>query len=365
MNLKKYDHFTTTPGFYSGYELLSKTDKNGTKPEIYAALTNRSAGKSTFFNGYLVRKYIRTGQKFILLYRNKYEVDRAGDGFFNDISTLFYPDLAMDQQTGVKNGFDILRIGLKSDEKKEHFEVCGFATSLAASELVKRYSHLLSDAGIILMDELFPENGVYLKDEIRRFMSIHDSLSRGHYQHSKYLPVIMVGNLIDLFNPYFDALGIVDSLLLDSHFTRGDGFVIEQDFNEASAQAHKESSFHRALSGADYAAASQEKIYLNTDYDMIDNSVCDIGRYILTIRYNSSLYSVRYNEQGFFYYISDRPDPSFALQHAATEKDITEQAIYNPSSPYRKMIKDKYRQNLCKFRNLKCKSAAMHFIAGK
>ena len=119
------------------------------------------------------------------------------------------------------------------------------------------------------MDELFPENGIYLKDEIRRFMSIHDSLSRGHFQHSKYLPVIMVGNLIDLFNPYFDALGIVDSLLLDSHFTRGDGFVIEQDFNEASAQAHKESSFHRALSGADYAAASQEKVYLNTDYDMI------------------------------------------------------------------------------------------------
>ena len=365
MNLKKYDHFTTTPGFYSGYELLSKTDKNGNKPEIYASLTNRSAGKSTFFNGYLVRKYIRIGQKFILLYRNKYEVDRAADGFFNDISTLFYPDLAMDQQTGIKNGFDFLRIGLKTDEKKEHYQVCGFATSLAASELIKRYSHLLSDAGIILMDELFPENGVYLKDEIRRFMSIHDSLSRGHYQHSKYLPVIMVGNLIDLFNPYFDALGIVDSLLLDSHFTRGDGFVIEQDFNEASAQAHKESSFHRALSGADYAAASQEKVYLNTDYDMIDNSVCDIGRYILTIRYNGSLYSVRYNEQGYFYYISDRPDPSFALQHAATEKDITEQAIYNPTSPYRKMIKDKYRQNLCKFRNLKCKSAAMHFIAGK
>lgn len=365
MNLKKYDHFATTPGFYSGYELLSKTDKNGNKPEIYAALTNRSAGKSTFFNGYLVRKYIRTGQKFILLYRNKYEVDRAADGFFNDISTLFYPDLAMDQLTGIKNGFDFLRIGLKTDEKKEHYQVCGFATSLAASELIKRYSHLLSDAGIILMDELFPENGVYLKDEIRRFMSIHDSLSRGHFQHSKYLPVIMVGNLIDLFNPYFDALGIVDSLLLDSHFTRGDGFVIEQDFNEASAQAHKESSFHRALSGADYAAASQEKVYLNTDYDMIDNSVCDIGRYILTIRYNGSLYSVRYNEQGFFYYISDRPDPSFALQHAATEKDITEQAIYNPTSPYRKMIKDKYRQNLCKFRNLKCKSAAMHFIAGK
>ena len=365
MNLKKYDNFHTTQGFYNGYELLSKTDKYGNKPEIYAALTNRSAGKTTFFNGYLVHKFVQKSQKFILLYRNKYEIERAANGFFNDINGLFYPDLFMYQETGIKNGFDILKIGLKSDEKREHFETCGFCTSLAASELIKRYSHLLSDASVILMDELFPENGQYLKNEIQSFMSIHDSLSRGHFQHSKYLPVIMVGNLIDLFNPYFDALGIVDSLLLDSHFTRGEGFVIEQDFNESSAAAHKESAFHRALSGAAYAAASQEKIYLNTDFDMIDNSVCDIGRYILTVRYNGSLYSVRYNEQGYFYYISDRPDPSFALQHAATEKDITETAIYNPQSPYRKMIKDKYRQNLCKFRNLKCKSAAMHFIAGK
>lgn len=365
MNLKKYDNFHTTQGFYNGYELLSKTDKYGNKPEIYAALTNRSAGKTTFFNGYLVHKFIQKSQKFILLYRNKYEIERAANGFFNDINGLFYPDLFMYQETGIKNGFDILKIGLKSDEKREHFETCGFCTSLAASELIKRYSHLLSDSSVILMDELFPENGQYLKNEIQSFMSIHDSLSRGHFQHSKYLPVIMVGNLIDLFNPYFDALGIVDSLLLDSHFTRGEGFVIEQDFNESSAAAHKESAFHRALSGAVYAAASQEKVYLNTDFDMIDNSVCDIGRYILTIRYNGSLYSVRYNEQGYFYYISDRPDPSFSLQHAATEKDITETAIYNPQSPYRKMIKDKYRQNLCKFRNLKCKSAAMHFIAGK
>lgn len=365
MNFRKYDHFTTTPGFYNGYELLSKTDKTGSKPEIYAALTNRSAGKTTFFNGYLIHKYIQKGNKFLLLYRNKYEIDRAAAGFFNDISGLFYPDLIMEQETGIKNGFDYLKLGLKSDEKKEHFEICGFATSLAASELIKRYSHLLSDASVILMDELFPENSAYLKDEITKFMSIHDSLSRGHFKHSKYLPVIMVGNLIDLFNPYFDALGIVDSLLLDSHFTRGEGFVIEQDFNERSASAHKESAFHRALSGAAYAAASQEKVYINTDFDMIDNSICDTGRYILTIRYNGALYSVRYNEQGYFYYISDRPDPSFALQHAATEKDITEQAIYNPVSPYRKMIKEKYRMNLCKFRNLKCKSAAIHFIAGK
>ena len=365
MNLKKYDNFKTDPHFYNGYPLLAKTDKNGKKPEIYAALTNRSAGKTTFFNGYLTHKYISDGKQFLLLYRNKYETERAAAGFFNDISRLFFQDLTMYQETGVKNGFDILKIGLKTDENRENFTVCGYATSLSASELIKRYSHLLSDVSVILMDELFPENGQYLKNEINAFMSIHDSLSRGNFSHSRYLPVIIVGNLIDIFNPYFDALGIVDSLLLDSHFTRGDGFVIEQDFNEFSAAAHKESAFHKALSGAAYAAASQEKVYLNTNYEMIDSKICDIGRYILTIRYQNNLYSVRYNEQGYFYYISNKPDPKFKLQHAATESDISENAIYNPASPYRKMLKDKFHQNLLKFRNLKCKSAALHFIAGK
>ena len=159
MNLKKYDNIHTTQGFYNGDELLSKTDKYWNKPEIYAALTNRSAGKTTFFNGYLVHKFIQKSQKFILLYRNKYEIERAANGFFNDINGLFYPDLFMYQETGIKNGFDILKIGLKRDEKREHFETCGYCTSLAASELIKRYSHLLSDASVILMDELFPENG--------------------------------------------------------------------------------------------------------------------------------------------------------------------------------------------------------------
>lgn len=365
MNLKKYDHFKTDPAFYNGYPLLAKTDKNGQKPEIYAALTNRSAGKTTFFNGWAVHKFVQAKAKFLLLYRHKYETDQAGSGFFDDIQKLYYPDLAMIQETGISNGFDILSIGLKNDENKTTYECCGYVTSLAASELIKKYSHKLSDVSVIIMDELFPENNQYLKDEIKRFMSIHDSLARGNFKHTKYLPVIMIGNLIDIFNPYFDSLGIVDTLLIQSHFTRGEGFVIEQDFNEQSAAAHKESAFHRALSGAEYSAASQEKKYINTSYDMIDSSVCDIGRYMLTIRYNGNLYSVRYNEQGFFYYVSTTPDPRFRLQHAATEADITEQAIYNPTSPYRKLVKDKYHQNCLKFKNLKCKNAAMHFIAGK
>lgn len=363
--LEKHDFFKTHPDFYSGYPLLAKTDKHGKKPEIYIAASNRSAGKTTFFNGMTLHNFIKKKKRFLLLYRHKYEISQAADGFFKDINKLFFPGLSMIQSTGVKNVFDTLLIGENTQEKETSYIPCGYATSLSAAEQIKKYSHLLSDIDVILLDEAFPEDGRYLPNEIDLFMSIHDSLARGNGQMSKYLPVIIIGNLIDIFNPYFDALGVIDSLQLESNFTRGDGFVIEQNFNEVSAKAHADSAFHRALAGASYGSATQERKYLNTSYDMIDAKVCDSGRYMLTIAYKEKLYSVRYNEQGFFYYVSNTPDKHFKLQHAATEKDISDDAIYNPMSPYRKLLKEQYHKNQIKFKNLKCKDAALHFIAGK
>lgn len=363
MELKKFSKFSPSEGYYNGYRLLASTDKNGKKPEIYIAASNRSAGKTTFFNSYALHKYLLKGQKFLLLYRRRYEIDQAADGFFKDIRKLFFPDLVMQQDRGIKNVFDKLYVS-QAREKAPLFN-CGYATALSAAEQIKKFSHLLSDVDLIILDEAFPENDSYLKNEIDLFMSIHDSLARGNGQMSRYLPVIIIGNLISVYNPYFDALGIIDSLQLDANFTRGDGFIIEQNFNELSAARHADSAFHRALSSAAYNAATQERKYINTSYDMIDNSVADTGRYIMTIKYKDRLYSCRYNESGYFYYISDTPDPRFKLQHAATEADISETAIYDPTSMYRKMIKEKYRRNQVKFRTLKCKDAALHFIAGR
>lgn len=363
MELRRFSKFKTDPEFYNGYKLLSKTDVNDEKPEIYIAASNRSAGKTTFFNGLMLHNFLRNGTKFLLLYRRRYEISQAADGFFKDINKLFFPALSMTQSTGVKNVFDRLFVYENTDHPIKY--ECGYAASISAAEQIKKFSHLLSDIDVILFDEAFPENDNYIKNEIDLFMSVHDSLARGHGQMSKYLPVIVVGNMISIFNPYFDALGIVDTLQLNANFTRGDGFIIEQNFNEVSARKHAESAFHRALSGAAYNAATQERKYINTSFDMIDPAIADNGRYILTIKCEDQLYSVRYNEAGFFYYVSNTPDPKFKMQHAATEKDISETAIYDPASQYRKVLRDRFRKNQLKFKNLKCKAAALHFITAK
>ena len=52
--------------YYDGTKLLSMTDINGNKPEIYMCTSNRSAGKTTWFNRYAVKKYRNENKKFML-----------------------------------------------------------------------------------------------------------------------------------------------------------------------------------------------------------------------------------------------------------------------------------------------------------
>lgn len=360
MNFRKYDNFRAREPYYSGYRLLSLMDRDGRRPEIYVSTTNRSAGKTVFFNGYCVHRFVQKKEKFLLLYRNKFEVEDCATNFFAEIGPLFFPGLSLSQETGIRLVYDRLIL-----EGPDGAECCGYATSLRASEAIKKRSAMMADCSRILFDEAFPEDDKYLPDEMQRFFSIHDSLARGGGSQARYLPVYVVGNLVNIFNPYYETFGIVDNLKPETNFMRGRGFIVEQGYNESSAKAHEDSAFHRAMGSSDYKKMTLEKTYLNTSYEFINNVLIDCGLYICSISYHNVTYSVRYNEEMNIFYVSTTPDPSFRLIHAATEEDISERAIYDPTARHRYLLKKRYRQGAVKFKNLQCREAALHFMMGR
>ena len=77
--------------YYDGTKLLSLSDIDGNKPEVYMCTTNRTGGKTTYFSRMLVNRYLKNGTKFGLVYRYAYELDDCADKFFKDINTLFLP----------------------------------------------------------------------------------------------------------------------------------------------------------------------------------------------------------------------------------------------------------------------------------
>ena len=278
--------------YYDGTKLLSLKDINSKTPEVFMCTSNRSAGKTTYFNRLVVNRFIKRGEKFALLYRFNYELDGCDEKFFKDIKELFFPEYDMTAAKKMKGIYQELYL---------NEEPCGYAISINSADQLKRNSHLFSDIDNIIFDEFQSEQNHYCDKEVEKFISIHNSIARGRSKQSRYVPVYMISNPVTILNPYYVAMDISTRLQKDTHFLRGDGFVLEQGYNETAAKALKSSAFNRAFGSSDYIAYSAEGVYLQDDLSFVDTPT-GRGKYVATIRYAGIDYGVReYPELGIVF----------------------------------------------------------------
>lgn len=340
--------------YYDGTKLLSLKDANGQKPEVYFCVGNRTAGKTTYFNRWLVKKFKRDGEKFVLLYRTITEIKDVERSFFQDISGLFFP---ADEMTAkpILNG-----------HAKELFlngDSCGFAIPLNSSNTIKKNSHFFNHVSRIFFDEFQSETNTYVPRELTKFKSIHTSIARGQGKQVRYVPVILCSNAVSLLNPYFVDAGISTKLQLDTKFLRGDGYVVEQCYNESAGEAQRASAFNRAFSGGDYLDYSAENVYLNDSMTFIDKPV-GRGTYLCTVKYKGKNFGIlKYPEAGYIY-VSRKADLSFMNKISLTLEDHS--INYVMLKEYSWMIADFrfFFNNGCfRFADLQCKEAAMTMLA--
>ena len=338
--------------FYDGTKLLSMKDLNGNTPEIFLCTSNRSAGKTTWFNRYFIKRFKENNEKFILLYRFKYEIDDCVDRFFKDIKTLFYPN-------------DDLRAISHNQIYKEllfNDKTCGYAISLNSADMVKKYSHLFSDTVRILFDEFQSENNQYLPDEIKKFISVHTSISRGQGKQSRYVPVYMLSNNVSVLNPYFCELGISERLEDNTKYLRGNGWVLEQGFNESAMLSQKNSLFMRAFEGNSYAEYSSSSSYLYNDTAFIEK-LTGTSRYLCTFRFDGEEYSIREYPNAKCLYCDNSVDTSCKIKIAVNSSDMI--PTYNLKTGNDTMLvtlRKYFNNGYFKFKNVKCKRAVLNML---
>lgn len=340
--------------YYDGTKLLSMKDVNGNTPEVFMCTTNRSAGKTTFFNRMEVNRWLKQGKKFALLYRFNYELDDCADKFFGDIKSLFFQDKNMTSKRMASGIYHNLYI----DEKN-----CGYAISMNSADMIKKYSHMFSDVDSILFDEFQSETNHYCDRELTKFFSIHTSIARGGGKQSRYVPVYMLSNFVTLLNPYYTQLGIGSRLQENTMFLRGNGWVLESGFNESAATAQKESLFNQAFGNNTYFNYITEKAYLNDSYSFIEK-IDGIGRYAATLKFENEYYSIReYPEKGIIY-CDDKYDPTFPRKIALTTEDHQiNYVMLKNNDMFISSLRSLFSKGCFRFKNLKCKDVIIKALS--
>lgn len=340
--------------YYDGTKLLSLTDINGNRPEIYMCTTNRTGGKTTYFGRLVVNRFLDKREKFGLLYRYNYELDDCAEKFFNDIGELFFNGHTMTSKKRAKGIYHELYL---------NGEPCGYAVSINSADQVKKNSHLFSDVKRLIFDEFQSESNTYCPNEIKKFISVHTSMARGQGEQYRYLPVYMLSNPVSIINPYYVELGISSRLTDETRFLRGDGFVLEQGFVESAADAQKSSGFNKAFARNSYVAYSSESVYLNDNKAFVDRPQ-GVGRYMATLKYNGQTYGIREFAEAGVIYCDDRADETFPLKITVTTDDHElNYVMLKRNDLFLFNLRYYFERGCFRFKDLRCKEAVLKSLS--
>ena len=341
--------------YYDATKILSLKDIRGERPEIYAITSNRTAGKTTWFSRWIVKKYLeRRINKFALIYRFNYELNDVAEKFFKDIKELFFKEHEMTAKIMAGQTYANLYL----DE--EH---CGYALCLNGSDKIKTMSHLFSDVDVMFFDEFQSESDHYCPREITKLQSVHKSIARGRGQQTRYVPVIMCSNPVTLLNPYYAEWGVSDKLQDNTKFFRGDGFIIEHNINESAAKSVELSGFERAFKNSSYSKYNAESVYLNDNYAFIEK-MSGKGRYMCTIKYDGGYYGViAYFDQNIVY-VTNKGDQNFPSTYAVSVTDHAANTMLAKSGDYIiSILRDWFKMGCVRFKNLQAKSAFIKLVS--
>jgi len=350
--------------YYDGTKLLSMKDLNGREPELFLCTTNRTGGKTTYFNRLAIRRFLRDGSKFALLYRYNYELDDVADKFFKDIKSLFFSHYYMSSKPKAKGIFHELYLATTEDKEETDAKCCGYAISLNSADQIKKYSHLFSDVQFIIFDEFQSETNHYCTDEIRKFLSVHTSIARGQGEQVRHVPVYMLGNQVSIINPYYNELDISSRLNSETNFLRGDGFVLENGFIESASLAQKDSGINRAFKKNSYVSYSSENVYLNDNLAFVEKPDTIPSRYLCTLRYKGKDYAIKeYREQGILY-CDDKADKTYPTRISVTTDDHNiNYVMLKNNDMFVSNLRYFFERGCFRFKDLKCKEALMKTIS--
>lgn len=347
--------------YYCGDKLLEQKDINGNTPGVFLSNSNRSAGKTTFFQiRTQIEDFLEKGAQFLVITRNKAELADP-ETMFEFAIDKYFPDILMTSKWYVSK----VVMGIYIDNK-----IAGFGICLKDAVKLKKYSAIFARIENAVFDELQPDDGKYLRNEYDLMTSIIKTVSRGNGKQSRYIRWIFLSNNISIMNPYFLNMEIYKQIPDNFHlepgeefYIRGDGYVAEFTYNQSAAQEMEENPAIRA-----FKSSINNRIGVTADFMISTNAFIApkmSGKmdYIYTLKYKGTFYGVRRHQKTNYVYITHTYDPYYKLVIALSDTDHDELTVQlRDNTFYMAVIRDGYSSGKLRFSNLEVKNAIIELL---
>lgn len=314
----------------------------------------RGLGKTFDAKRHCVRDFIKNGHQFIYLRRSWEDIKKSKDSFFADIEPFFKGF------TFRVNGnlAQILRDG--GDDKKG-WKTCGFFAALSQAGGVKSVPY--PNVYWIIYDEVFPDNLMFLRNEVTQFEEFYNTVDRW----SDRTRVLFLSNAVIQANPYFSKFKIDTSKQQSDGEQFGrycGGFICIEfaDYGGFSAKV-SQSRFGKFLLAhdSDYAEYAIDNRFLDDSPELINRipSNAHYGYTLDTETYGSFGVWIGYNSDFTkrTYYIS-RTIKANAEKHFTLDyRGVTPNIVYvKKTDNIIRNLTDGYRTGKLRFDNKQSKA---------
>ena len=185
----------------------------------------RGLGKTYGIRVQCIRDWLRDGSRFVECTRFKNELSGVSDGYFNRVGKQF-PELAF--RTDARYAY-VSEEKDKVDNNKRIWHIIGYFAALSDEQSLKKRTY--DKVRRIILDEAIIERSDryhnYLPNEFVKLANLVDTVSRERGDVKSVKPrLYLLGNALDLANPYFAAYRVTTDLKYGYSWHRDKTFLL-------------------------------------------------------------------------------------------------------------------------------------------
>lgn len=290
--------------------------------DVTMVVGGRGIGKTYGARLQFVRDYLKNESRFVELVRNKSDLPGFVNGYFSRIvSNNEFPDYIFNAEGSTAYIAKKLSKKEKNKNLKPKWEVMGYFLALSKAQKVKRNTY--DNVKRIMLDEAIIDKRLspydrYLPNEYSILASLVDTTSREipGTPKKKRPRVILLGNAVDLVNPYFQRYKIYEPKF---GYTWHDGktMLLHYVKDEEYAKAKMEDTVAgRMLAGTlDGVISAANTFYMGTEDYVFKKP--KYAKFYFGIIYKETQYGVWIDEKEGYYYVNmnipNNASPIFAL----------------------------------------------------